>query len=544
MTLQPTEKRFLIWLIAAVVVLTSATYIMGWLGTPPGKSYTGINRLTPGDISVYYSFIEQGREGKVVSKNLYTSEAQPFAAVLTPQWFVLGQLANLFHLPTILAYQLSRVGFGILFLILAYQFLAGLIAKPRHRMYAMLALTFATGFGELVPLGNLATAIPRLAIPVDLWVPESFPFISLYHNPLFLMGMCGVLGVLLLFERAQEYQDPVAAWFASGLALILAIIHPYDAFLLAGILVATWTIRAGFDRQWSAEPAKRYLRTGSHVLVPMVLALGLTRIIFALQPALRGWAAQNITLSPEVWWYFPAYLVPVSLAAFGVRTLARMRTTRAYLVLGWALVVPLLLYLPHYPYQRRMMEGWFVALVILAYFGALALWQWLRPHLQEFGKTAVISAALTLAIILTCITSISLLVKDAYFLSYGSTPSYVPSGLITGFTWLRDHTADDAIVLARPFESNLLPGWSGRRVYYGHDDLTANSPVKAAAVDAFFTSRATLDVTTFVRDNHLSYLLLRTTDYTGIAAAENSHVPMTRVYENADVLIYHLTFTR
>jgi hypothetical protein len=539
MTLQPVERRFLAWLAVAVILVTSAPYVFGWLATPQDRTYTGIHRLTPGDIAVYYSFIEQGRQGKPVSENLYSSEPQPVPAVFTPQWYVVGQFANLLHLPTVLAYQLTRISFAVLFLILAYQFLAGIITNPRTRMVAMTVATFATGFGALVPIRDMATAVQRIAIPVDLWVPESFPFISLYHNPLFLMGLCAILGVLLLTERAIDRGDRSAAWLASGLALVLAVIHPYDVFLLAGLLAATWIVRASVDRSWPPSAAALYLRTVMLVLGPAIVALGLSRLVFALQPGLMGWASQNVTRSPAIVWYLPAYLIPLIVAALGVRAAVRLRTTRSFLVLGWAIIVPLLLYLPYFPYQRRMMEGWFLALVILGTLGVMAAWSHLQPHLSAFAQTAIVSAALTLGILLTGITSLTHLAKDAFYASYGSEPVSIPSGLAEAFTWIRDHTDDRAVILARPYDGNLLPGWAGRTVYYGHSDLSAESGRKEHELEQLFRKRTFAAQDFFAREG-ITHLLVRQDDVEARHALRSFSMPVTPVYENVDATVYQV----
>lgn len=195
------DRRFLAWLCLAVALITSAPYVAGSLITPKNRTYTGIHSLTPGDVAIYYSFIEQGRQGKTATRNLYTGEPQD-AAMFTPQWFFLGQIANLFHLSNVAIYQLARVLFGTLFLILTYAFLTPLLPRPRTRKLTMVAIAFATGFGALVPIADMTAAVQNLAIPVDQWVPEAFPFLTLYHNPLFLMALCLLLGVLLAFERS------------------------------------------------------------------------------------------------------------------------------------------------------------------------------------------------------------------------------------------------------------------------------------------------------------------------------------------------------
>jgi len=51
------EWRF-IWLMAVVImVLTGLPYLLGYLMAPPGATYDGLHSLSPGDIPIYYSYI-------------------------------------------------------------------------------------------------------------------------------------------------------------------------------------------------------------------------------------------------------------------------------------------------------------------------------------------------------------------------------------------------------------------------------------------------------------------------------------------------------
>lgn len=538
MILQPVERRFLVWLCVAVVLLTSAPYFFGWLATPSNRTYTGIHRLTPGDVAVYYSFIEQGRQGHLISRNLYSSEPQS-PAVITPQWFVLGQIANLFRFSTVAIYQLARIGFGLLFIILAYRFLANYIADLRTRRIVATVAVFATGFGSFIPISDMSHAVQTLGLPVDMWVPEAFPFLTLYHNPQFLMALCLLLAILLLTLKYFIKPWRLLVWGLSGLALLLALVHPYDVFLLAAILLGWLVIWVISEKR--RAPIKKFITLSACMLAPAVIYLGVMRIIFEHQPALRGWAHQNITLSPALWWYIPAYIVPVILAIIGIRSFMRSRSAQSTLVLGWVAVVPILLYFPGFPYQRRMLEGWFIPLVILAAFGVLQIWSWIKKHIRSSTiQSAFVGAAFTLGILLTLPTSLTHMINDAWFASFGKEPIYVPAGLPTAAVWLREHTTQDDIILAQPFDSNLIPGWSGRTVYYGHDDLTANSVRKSKEVEEFFTASKSPAAKTFLKQADISYLFIRRTDAEILFMIQKKELPAQLVYENPDVLLYHI----
>ena len=64
--------------ISAVVVLASlAPYLYGAAVAPPGKVFTGVVTISHYDTYTYLAWMEQGREGHWLFRDLYSSEAQP-----------------------------------------------------------------------------------------------------------------------------------------------------------------------------------------------------------------------------------------------------------------------------------------------------------------------------------------------------------------------------------------------------------------------------------------------------------------------------------
>ncbi|MDP2789756.1 MAG: hypothetical protein Q8O51_01375 [bacterium] len=541
MTFTVDDRRFLVWLCLAVALITSAPYVAGVLITPKSRTYTGIHSLTPGDVAIYYSFIEQGRQGKAATRNLYTGEPQD-AAMFTPQWFILGQFANLFHLSNVAIYQLARVVFGTLFLILTYAFITPLLPRPQTRKLTMVVIAFATGFGALVPITDMTAAVQNLAIPVDQWVPEAFPFLTLYHNPLFLMALCLLLGVLIAFERSLHEPRGQSAWVAAGLATILAVIHPYDVVILTAVIAALLFIHRLIYPKGTFIPFRLLVVRMVQVLVLPITALVAMRFLFFGQPALEAWVEQNITISPDLWWYLPAYLLPIIVAIFGVRHLRRVVHPRAVLVLAWAAVVPLLVYLPHFPYQRRMLEGWFIPLTILGALGVERGAAWLvRTVQRDTVRTAIVAAVASFAIVALFVTSLNRIFVDTYYATFRTEPTSIPRGLAEAFTWLRDHTSGDPVILARPLDANLFPGWSGLRVYYGQGSQTFDFDRKIELGRAFLDGQANETARQFVSGSGITQAVVRRTDTTAVETLQHLGSTAALVYQNDDALVY--TFT-
>src|SRR5690349_6192031 len=97
-----------LWVVvAAAMLMATLPYLIGFAMRPAGYSLLGNSRVSAGDAPVYYSYIEQGRHGHWLMADVFTSE--PYAATIwEPLWFIVGQVANIFHLTTPWAYAVAR----------------------------------------------------------------------------------------------------------------------------------------------------------------------------------------------------------------------------------------------------------------------------------------------------------------------------------------------------------------------------------------------------------------------------------------------------
>ena len=68
------EWLFVIFLAFVVVFLGNFNLIYGWLTNPAGQVFTGIHFAALNDWFVYYSYLEQVRQGHWLFNDLFTSE--------------------------------------------------------------------------------------------------------------------------------------------------------------------------------------------------------------------------------------------------------------------------------------------------------------------------------------------------------------------------------------------------------------------------------------------------------------------------------------
>src|SRR3989344_5361267 len=145
------EWRFVAMMAIIMIVITSLPYLVAYLMTPADNVYDGVHALSPGDIPVYYSYINQVKEGNFLVKDLFTAETQD-PGTFNVWWFSVGILAKIFNLSVISAFQLSRLLMIPVFLFIAYLFISFFVRESVKRKVGfifppvLISLTFPTAF--------------------------------------------------------------------------------------------------------------------------------------------------------------------------------------------------------------------------------------------------------------------------------------------------------------------------------------------------------------------------------------------------------------
>ena len=88
-------------------------------------------------------------------------------------------------------------------------------------------------------------------------------------------------------------------------------------------------------------------------------------VFFNPDPFLRSWTAQNLILSPPIGDYILAFITLLPLTLYGVYLVFKTNQREGSLLGLWVVLFPILAYAP-YNLQRRLPEGIWVAVVLLA----------------------------------------------------------------------------------------------------------------------------------------------------------------------------------
>jgi hypothetical protein len=382
-------------------------------------------------------------------------------------------------------YHLARLACAAVLLAVAYRFVAEFLPELALRRLAWLMISAGGGLGWLLlglGLGDLQGGGP----PLDFILPEGFSFLTIFTLPhIALARALLVAGILVWWKAVRETRRPLewrGGLLAGLLWLGMGLIVPFYPLVAGAIVGATllgrWLLAGRF-------PGREFLLSvlAGSVAAPVVLY---SAWVFMTDPVMKGWAAQNLILSPPPLHYLAAYLVPGLFAAVGAASIWRPALRRHLPLVAWALVVPPLLYAP-FNLQRRLIEGYQFPLYTLAAIGAGRLF--LARVRSEPGKSPHLWRARLLAgalLVLMFATSLVLLVGSTMAVAAGQPPIFHLAEQVDMAAWLTRNVPEGALVLSDYSTGNYLPGWAPVRAYYGHGPETIDFVAKQRNVQQFY----------------------------------------------------------
>jgi hypothetical protein len=115
---------------------------------------------------------------------------------------------------------------------------------------------------------------------------------------------------------------------------------------------------------------------------------------------------------------------------------------------------------------------------------------------------------------------------------------YLSRPQVDAMNWLRDYTAQDAVVLARAETGLIIPAWAGRRVVYGHPFESVRADQRKMAVTAYFEGLMSKEEAgQLIRDGHIDYIFVEASKQ-----GDSQTLPLleTKVYSQDGIEIYRV----
>lgn len=461
-------------MVSLVVAASTLPYLTGYLFQTVDMRFSGA-LLDQVDYHSHLAKMWQGYRGEWRYRLLFTPEAHD-GAYLQTFYVALGHLARLTGLGLPLTYQVARVVFGFLMLLVIYRFIAHFVAPVRTRRVAFLLATTTSGLGWLTEV--FAPTPPGGVSPMDFWLLDGFTYLTVLTFPHFCAAIFLLLTIFLLLLKRPEGPRLREGGLAILASLVLGFIHPY-ALLLADLLpLLYWGIEGLLARRvvW------RGLTTVMVMGIAQVPLLAYDLWVFRTQPVFAGWSAQNVTLSPPPCVYLLGYGLLLVLGVVGAAVWARRGGQGLTFPLLWIGLVAMLAYLP-WNLQRRFLEGVQVPLGLLAGVG-LAEGLLPRPEGQRPDRRRWLVLALVIA--LAAMSNLYLTAGLTMAATIHSPTLFWTADVLAGVDWLGENTSWEKTVLADFEVGNLISGRIGHRVMLGHWMETMDYEFKRGAVARFF----------------------------------------------------------
>lgn len=476
------------WCLAYALVLGAATsvpYLVGASRQTADWRFTG-SVVAVEDGNSYLAKMLAGQQGEWLFRSPYSSLPQRGVLAFLP-YLIAGKLTDGSHAQLVLLFHLMRLACIPLLVLAVYRFAARFIGSAAWRKWITVLVTAGGGLGWLM----VALGKPDLlgSLPLEFYSPETFGFLAVLGFPHLILARAGMLWSLEL------YLGRPTGWAAGGVLLLTGFLHSPVLIPALSALAAHQLTLLVTGADW---PAWRR-RFGVVLLLVLPLLIYLVAAL-ATDPYLQGWAEQNRIHSPHPLHYLLAYGAILPAAVLGARRIIRRSNPSGLLPVGWAAALPFLAYAP-VDLQRRLTEGGWVALLVLAAIGLRQGWTGVvvraggegadrtapRPSNGSGDSRRERGWRVLLAVLLLP-GSMLLLATTLFNVQVPEEPLFRPASEIEAFEWLAENAPPGSIVLAAFQTSNALPAWAPMTVVAGHGPESVGLAELAPAIRSFFST--------------------------------------------------------
>ncbi len=489
------EWRNVLIFAAAVMLLTTIPYLVGLASQREGWQFGGF-MFGADDGNSYLAKMREGAQGDWLFHIVYTSERHEGAFLFTP-YIVLGKIASVFARPDspalvtamLIVFHVARIVFGMLAILVTYRFVALFLPRGSMRWVTITLICLGGGLGWLLLLLSQDNWLG--SAPVDFYLPEGYTFYLLYGLPHLSLARAALLGGLIFFFRSSltatsqaknGLGDRVNIALAGLCWLVMGLCVPFYVAVLYAIL-GLWGIVVFIRQRYFPMPL--FIRGIAATLIPAPLLI-YNAVVFSTNPIMGAWSGQNKLPSPHPSHYLLGFGVLAVLAIPGIAwAWRRGKQHPAFLLLPvWMIAAPLLAYLP-VTVQRRLLEGVFVPLCILAVVGLRYV---IVPRFRTHRRATrlVWRRGIIILSILTFPTTILLLLIGLLAATRLAPPLFHTDGEIAALDWLNGYATRDSVVLSSAPTGNYLPARTNLRAYVGHGPETIRFDEKRALSNEFF----------------------------------------------------------
>lgn len=489
-----------------VLALSSVPYLVGWLSQTNEMRFSGL-LFNLEDSNVYLAAMQQGLAGAGRFCLLFTPEPEP-GMFLYMFYVGLGWLARWTGWSVMMTYHVARIVAALGLSLTIYTFISAFLPRAM-RLTAFVLCTLASGLGWAVIL--ITPPSPGGISPIDFWLMDGFTFFTELLTIHFSVAITLLL-IFFLSWRQHLLTFSALAWLLAWLCLSgLFIIHPKIVPLAASV-TGMHLLLLGWRRGRLPRREMRSLILLGLAASPWVGAYLMGQID---NPVLAELIRQDITMSPPPVYYVLGYGLLWPLALLGMRHMWRQRESSGLLLIAWPIGALIVAYFPM-QIQRRMVTGLLIPLGVLATSGLFtsvlpavrcSRWAgWLQSRLG-YPRCRTRLLVLNFLVALTLPSTLYLLLSFSLAAATQDPRLFLSRDEVEAINWLQQNSNGEDVILSSYPTGNRLPALTGRRVVWGHWNLTLSYENKRREVERFFDSRTPdSERSKFLREYRVSFL--------------------------------------
>jgi hypothetical protein len=465
-----------IWIIVLILIVITIPFLYGSINSGSDYVFGGF-LLNPIDGNSYLAKMHEGWEGSWSFSLPYTP-VQGNGVFLFIFYLFLGHLSRWINLPLIIVFHLTRLICSIFFLSMLWRFINFHIKDSKVAFSVFILSGLGSGLGWIASIFGM--------LPMDFWVAEAYPFLSIFSNPHFPLSLGLILAGYIIIKNSFQKMRRL---FLFLIGFLLAVILPFGFVILGILLLIEYVI------SWKDHVKNQWIDLISFSVGGFPVLFYQFGIINT-DPQLIVWNIQNQTPAPQpinlILSLSPA-LIFALLYIYRKKNIKSDQSTLSLIV--WMVAGIFLTYLP-FNLQRRFLLGIFIPVSILAM-------KYLSELVDKQKNRLLVGVLISFSLISNLIMIISGFVGMKSF----QPILYITKSEYEGLKWISSKANTDDLVLSTSRMGLFLPAYTGRRVIYGHPFETVNASINEKIVNEFFSCSLTReDEEEIVRNFEVDYI--------------------------------------
>jgi hypothetical protein len=530
LNISKSEWKFVFLLTAIIIIITTLPYLYAHFQSSKNQIYNGLHILTSGDTHVYFSYLEQIKQGNYLFKNLFTSETT--MPVLNIFWLTAGLFGKLFNLGNILNFHIVRILLIPLCVISLYFLISYLFDSKQTRKISLVFSLFSSGLGAWASL-LLPAYINNKTLfywPMDLWTPENNFFLTLYHSPHIIASLALMILFFFLFLKSTEENKTSCSILAGLCGMLLIQFHPFHLPTIVLVptfyLLAKWALKGVELPIGNSTPIKIKINWQDLKHLFIIFIITSPAALYYAWLVKFDWATklkafQNVCYTPRFFTVLISYggLLIFSLIAIFLfikyfinkkhenLDIKNIISKNKFLfIVVWAITQFTLIFMP-FRFQRRLTQGLQIPLAILTIIAILYLKE--RFKNSEINKIFFNKYILiTIFIIFFAMSNLLLVIDDIKRFANNDELFYFSKQQLESYEFLKNEARVGEIILSGIINGNAIPAVAGRQVYFGHNNIeTLNFDSKSVYLKWFFKNNLDNNKKlNFLKKNNIKYI--------------------------------------